>query len=148
MQETTIAMFAIGAFVIVFPLFWSAIVVLISRLSGWADLARQYPADGPVAGEVFRWCSARIRFLSSYSNCLTVTVSPDGIHIQPVILFRMGHAPLLLPWDAITALDRNSSWLIASARLQITDKDARDPTTLVLYGRGLAERLEQYFLYD
>ncbi len=143
MQESTVVIFVFAAFFIIFPLFWSAIVWLISRVSGWASLARQYPADGLIDGDVFRWCSARIRFLSSYSNCLTVTVSPAGIHMQPMLFFRIGHKPLFLPWSAIVDLDRHNSWPISSARLRIRDRGNDSPMTMVIYGRVLIESLLQ-----
>jgi hypothetical protein len=145
MQETTITLIVIVGFVIVFPLFWMAIVWLISRMSGWARLARQNPARGPITGDVFRWCSARIRFLSSYQNCLTVTVSSAGIHMQPVIFFRIGHDPIFISWKAVRNIDRQNNWLFPAIRLALENSDIGAPTAIVFYGRCVVENLERHY---
>jgi hypothetical protein len=145
MQEILMVLLAAAAFVIVFSLFWAAIVWLISRLSGWARLARQYPAVGPVAGDVFHWCSARFGLLSSHRSCLTVTVSPRGVHMQPVIFFQMGHNPIFIPWTAVLQFERDKIWLISCVRLRIKNTDNGRSTSIVIYGRGVVESLVQHF---
>lgn len=135
----------IVGYVILAPLFWIAIVWLISRMSGWARLARQYPATGPVAGHVFRWCSAQLRMFSRYSFSLVVTVSESGIHLQPIVFFKFGHDPIFLPWESIDRLERQRSPLFPSVKLWVEDQEDESPVTIVLYGRRLVESLEQHF---
>ncbi|MCP5084129.1 MAG: serine hydrolase [Alphaproteobacteria bacterium] len=96
MSETAIVILAIAGFAIVFPLFWMAIVYLISRIGGWSDLAKRFGSDDPPQGELFTWCSARLRMLCNYSNCLRVTVSDTGIHLRTPVFFKLGHRPLFI----------------------------------------------------
>ena len=131
--------------VVVFPLFWMAIVFLISRLSGWALLAGQYPADGPVSGEKFGWCSARLRFFSNYSNCLTVTVAATGMHIQPFLPFRFGHSPIFVPWTAIQELRLTNYWLTTAVLVKIRNREGGWPTTITLYGKRMAASLDKSY---
>ena len=144
MQDTNQLLF-IAAFAVVFPLFWLAIVFLISRLSGWASVARQYPADGPVAGERFHWCSARFRVFSNYSNCLTVTVATTGVHVQPFVPFRIGHSPIFIPWTAVQEFRRSNYWITSAVLLKIRNRSGGWPTTVTLYGRRMAGSLEKSY---
>ncbi|MEM8646189.1 MAG: hypothetical protein AAGF86_07575 [Pseudomonadota bacterium] len=145
MQEITIVMLAIVGFAIGFPLFWMAIIMLISRIGGWSELTKRFGSDAPAKGEVFTWCSARLRALCNYSNCLRVTVSDAGIHIRTLIFFKMGHRPLFIPWRAVQDLKVRRYWRYSSGTLAITDESPDWSATIVLYGWGLAERLKEGF---
>lgn len=144
MQDLSVILLAVCGFAIVFALFWTAIVHLISRLSGWSALARRFPANRPETGDAFHWASARLNWFSSYSRCLNVTLSFKGIHLQPVVFFRAGHAPLLIPWNAVKDVRFTSTWLFSSARLVIgSDRD--DWTqTITLYGGALTRGLQRH----
>ncbi len=145
MQETTITLLAIAGFAIGFPLFWMAIVTLISRVGGWSELAKRFGSDAPPDGEVFKWCSARLRIFCNYSNCLRVTVSDAGIHIRTLVFFKVGHQPLFIPWRAVHDLKVRRYWRYSSAKLTLKDQTGDWSATIVLYGWGLAERLARGF---
>lgn len=145
MQDTAIVLLVIAGFAILFPLFWMAIVYLISRVGGWSELAARFGHDGPVTGDVFKWCSARLRVACNYSNCLTVTVCDEGIHIRTLVFFKVGHPPLFIPWTAVRDLKVRRYWRYSSARLILEDPTGNGSPSIVLYGWGLAERLEQKF---
>ncbi len=145
MQEITIVLLAIAGFAIGFPLFWMAIVTLISRIGGWSELAKRFGSDTPAQGEVFTWCSARLRIFCNYSNCLRVTVSQAGIHIRTLVFFKMGHRPLFIPWRAVQDLKVRRYWRYSSATLTLKDDSTDWSATIVLHGWGLAERLKEGF---
>ena len=145
MQEITIVLLAIAGFAIGFPLFWMAIVTLISRIGGWSELAKRFGSDAPAQGEVFTWCSARLRIFCNYSNRLRVTVSQAGIHIRTLVFFKMGHRPLFIPWRAVQDLKVRRYWRYSSATLTLKDDSTDWSATIVLYGWGLAERLKEGF---
>jgi len=88
----------IGGFLIVFPLFWCGIVWLISRM-GWARMAQRFSAIRPIEGRRFQGCGARLGIGTNYSGCLNVIVGHSGLYLVPMILFRPGHQPLMIPWD-------------------------------------------------
>lgn len=91
------------AVVVVFPIFWMAIVVPISRVLGWSALAKHFavPADKNVFGQSFGWSSVQFNNFGGYSSCIGTVVSKQGIYLRPIRLFRIGHEPLLIPWRAI-----------------------------------------------
>ncbi|CAN0499304.1 unnamed protein product, partial [Discosporangium mesarthrocarpum] len=142
MQETLMVLLVIGAFAVVFPLFWMGVVYLISRVGGWAELAKRFGSDAPEKGELFTWCSARLRVLCSYSNCLRVSLSDTGIHIRTLIFFKFGHRPLFIPWAAVRGLQVRRFWRYSSAKLTVQDQTGNWSATIVLYGWGLADRLK------
>ena len=145
MWEFAIVILAIAGFAIVFPLFWMGIVYLLSRIGGWAELAERFGSDDPPQGELFTWCSARLRMMVNYSNCLRVTVSDKGIHLRTLVFFKMGHPPLFIPWTAVRDLKIHQLWRYSSAKLTVVDGSGAWSATIVLYGWGLADRLAQEF---
>ena len=92
-------------FLAVFPLWWSLVLWMISRIGGWASLAGKYAAGRRPEGVNYSWRSMRISPLMGYNNCLEVTLSREGIFMVPFVLFRAGHRPLLIPWSCIGSLE-------------------------------------------
>jgi hypothetical protein len=142
MSETSLVILIIPVFIVCFGMFWSLIVLLISRLAGWAKLARQYPARGPATGRTFAMRSARFGLLGSYRNCLTVTLSLAGIHMQPMIVFRIGHDPILIPWNAVVGLSRRDLMFSPGAQLKVRDAETSGVKEITFYGGALVEALE------
>ncbi len=145
MQNTLFIISIIIAFIIFFTLLWTGIVYLISRLSGWASLAGEFPAIGRVQGNVYNWCSARFRYFANYSNCLTVIVSPAGIYMQPIAFLKIGHKPIMIPREAISELECSNTFLFATANLEIKAGDDNRPITITLYGKRLVTNLAEWF---
>jgi hypothetical protein len=87
-----------------FPLFfagmWIAIAALLSRLSGWSELAKRYPAAAEPEGERVVWTSAQIGGVS-FRSCLNATLAPSGLYLVPARLFRLFMPPVLVPWSDI-----------------------------------------------
>ncbi len=89
----------VSVFPMVVPI---AILLLLSRISGWHLLARRFRAEGPFCGETWSWQSARFRGWFGYNNCLTVGVSPEGLYLAMMPFFRLfNHPALLIPWAEI-----------------------------------------------
>lgn len=97
-----IALMILGAFAVVFPLFWAAVLVLLSQIGGWSRLAQRFPAgDRPVTGEP-RLASWAMVGPISYRFVLTVRVNADGFFLTIMPLFRIAHPPLFIPWMDVT----------------------------------------------
>lgn len=90
--------------------YWLALVYLISLLTGWRKLARLHPADRRPSGHDVRGCGMQCGWGMHYSGCLNVTFSPCGIYLAPMWLFRLGHQPLLIPWDQVGGLTTRRFW--------------------------------------
>ncbi len=91
-----VALFPVG-----FVLFWLGISFLISRVA-WSRLASAYPGDPRFEGRRWHMTSAQIG-LAGYGSSLTVGASEKGFYLRPILPFRFGHSPILIPWTEITA---------------------------------------------
>lgn len=91
-----------------FALFWTVVLGLLSRVSGWSLLAESFMAAQPVTGEQFRFASAFIKrfrvFPVSYKGCLFLTISTGGIHLSMLKLVSFSSPPLYIPWSSIESV--------------------------------------------
>jgi len=87
-----------------------AVLNFIGKVSGWAALAENYRAMAPFYGEKWRFQSARMRYLSNYNGCLTFGANEYGMYAAGWGPFRIGAAPLLVPWSELT-VEKKSRWL-------------------------------------
>lgn len=85
-------------FGIVFPIFWSLIIGLISVISGWQRLAQRYRATLPPSGKVWRWQYGMIGW-AGYNGVLTLTANNQGLFMETLWLFGFGHPRLFIPWQ-------------------------------------------------
>ena len=73
--------------------------VKMLALAGWQRLA-QYRATRPLSGPGI-WLG-RVKLGSiQYKNVIQARVQAEGLGLEPLFLFRIGHPPLLIPWAAI-----------------------------------------------
>ncbi len=94
-------LFFIPLFVVLFiGGLWALIPLLLSRLGGWNRLGQQFAAHRPPAGKKFRSQSARLNRVR-YNNCLTIYVSTEGLYLRMILVFRLGHPDLLIPWSEL-----------------------------------------------
>ncbi len=134
-----------GAVIVVavtFIAFWLLCFWLVAQLGGWASLAETFATDRPPAGETFDWTSGKCNFISTYNNCLTVSVSDEGIRIRPMLLFRFAHKALFIPWDAIARMGARRELMRYGTALEITKPSGVHPMTL--YGSPLAMSLSRF----
>ena len=87
--------------VLAFPLFWLWVCFLIARLGGRAGAAKAFAARRRPEGTHFSGLSLQIAPATSYGGCVSATFSREGLWLAPVLLFRFGHRPLLIPWDRV-----------------------------------------------
>lgn len=93
-----IAIFA--GVLIVFPLFWSGVLGLIS-LGGWRKLARQYrEMRGPSGDRLPGARSIRLN-LANYNGVISAYAGREGLYMSVMFLFRPFHPPVLIPWGDI-----------------------------------------------
>jgi hypothetical protein len=87
-------------FALLFPVAWAGGTVLFAVVSGWRSLAEAYRFDGAFDGQRWGWKSATVGSVN-YDSCLTFGAARDGLYIRPHWLFRLGHAPLFIPWSDV-----------------------------------------------
>jgi len=90
---------------VLFPVFfvglWCFICFILSRLGGWYALGRRFRSDRVPDGEALRWQSAQLGGFCNYNRCLNMVISKEGLHLRIWPAFRLGHPPLLIPWEEI-----------------------------------------------
>ena len=125
---------------LLFPLFfalaWVASCAAIASMGGWRALAESYPAQAGLPGQRFRWRSLRMRRGASYNGCVHLVSSPMGLGLSVMRLFRVGHAPIFVPWDEVRA-ERGRFWLAPVITLRFT----RRPEVPVHLPRRLGEKV-------
>ena len=86
-----------------FPLFfagmWVLVTFIISKM-GWADLATNYLFEGEFTGKRIGIISASINS-ANYRNALILKYNQEGIYLRPIIIFRLFHKPVFIPWKEI-----------------------------------------------
>jgi len=85
---------------------WPGLLLLVSRMSGWRELSENYPSSGMVDGRMFRFQSAGLRLGTNYGGCLNVGVDQMGLHLSLLLLFRIGHSPVFVPWPDISTKEK------------------------------------------
>lgn len=124
--------------VLIFIFCWVALSILIAKLSGWASLARHYRTDAPRDGIRFRFQSAGMRFGTNYGGCLTIGVQRTGLYLAVWFLFRVGHPPLIIPWQDITMTERKRFFI-----RQVIFDFARCPNIPFIINKRLADKISQ-----
>ncbi len=93
----------IGGFLVVFPIFWCLIVMFLAHAGGWQKLARTYAAGSrPLAGTSHAAITGMVGWVS-YRFVLDIHVAEEGLFLDVMPLFRMGHPRLFIPWEAVSA---------------------------------------------
>lgn len=87
-------------FPVAFGVIWSSVVYLLAWVSGWQRLARHYRSARPPSGQPWGGFWAMIGPVS-YRGTLTLQAAPEGLYLTMMVLFRLGHPTLLIPWHHI-----------------------------------------------
>lgn len=90
--------------VVLFVIIWVCVSLLLAFAGGWRALARAYPAPHapPDGGWVER--EALLSGRARYKNVLRLCASDEGVFLSVAPPFRIGHPPLLVPWEDLFPL--------------------------------------------
>lgn len=84
-----------------FPVYFVSLWVLVAFISsrfGWIHLHREFGSRAPANGKWLGWRSMRINWMH-YRNSIVIYIDETGLYMKPMILFRLFHAPVLIPWE-------------------------------------------------
>ncbi len=83
--------------------FFCAVTGLLALVAGWPSLARRFAATHQPPGEELSFQVYGVGGVRE--NGVTVlVVSPEGLFLRPIVFFRVGRRPLLIPWEAIESV--------------------------------------------
>lgn len=111
--------------------------VVISYIGGWSSLAKRFATKQPFSGERWTGQSGQMRWIAGYHNCLTLGANEKGLFLATMILFRVKHPPLLIPWNEISITPKRL-WILGDfVRLTL----GRQESVPLLIRRKLADKL-------
>jgi hypothetical protein len=102
------------ALVLLFPLAYVLGLWIVSRLTGWAALARRFPVGsepGALKGRLY-FGSLHIGLFGGYNHCVVWSVHERVLRLAPWFFLRLWHAPIELPLDALAYRKRSRFWLV------------------------------------
>jgi hypothetical protein len=126
-------------FPLVFVLWWMFVISLVSYISGWKRLSRDYHSDEPFDGRMLRMRSVSMRWASNYGNCVNIGVNEKGLYLSVFFIFRPCHPPLLIPWEGISVKEMKSFFSGKATQFSF----AKCPGITVTVSRKTAESLRE-----
>lgn len=117
MKEVVMIAAIVVAFVFFFSILWSGIIYLISHLSGWHFLATRYQT-APLTEGFYRGVYGRIG-IANYNGVLRVAFTEKGMYLHVMPLFKIGHPPLLLPWNHLKDWKESHSFFQHAVKCKI-----------------------------
>lgn len=96
-QEAVPVWLIVVIFIPVFFLFWCFVIWLISHFSGWQRLAQRYRSLQLPSGDVWSWQYGMVGWVG-YNGVLTLTANDQGLFMEVLFLFKVGHSPLFISW--------------------------------------------------
>jgi len=115
-------------FFFVFIAMWVSISALLSYMGGWYGLSKVYPDRAARDGETFRFASMSLGkglFPVNYGSCLSVRVGVFGVRLATFFPFRLFHAPLFIPWSAVSACRPEKFLVFKQTAVYLTSPDTR-----------------------
>lgn len=94
---------------------WGFASFVIAVVSGWFALSGRFrwesnpSSPAKSAGPFFY--TVYMRFACHYSSVIRVTAAEDALYLSVLILFRIGHPPLRIPWNEIRMRRAKYLWL-------------------------------------
>lgn len=85
---------------VVMPVMWVVVGLLLSAVGGWRALSHRWTVRDPDQLPPTQLSSARVG-LVSYRNALLIGSDENGLVLGVMVLFRLGHPWLRLPWSAV-----------------------------------------------
>jgi hypothetical protein len=117
------------SFLLLILALWCGIYVTVSLLSGWHTLSKKFPCPREFqTNKSFRLTSVSLgpRFLPvTYGNSVFVSIGEVGIRISILLLFRILHPPILIPWDEVESVKRERYMLVNSTLISIKNDNRR-----------------------
>ena len=74
----------------------------------------------------------------AYENCVTLKITDQGLHLSLIFIFRIGHPPLLVPWEEIH-VEKYKGWLTEYAKLTLRQV----PQTPIYFSKSLALEINE-----
>lgn len=115
---------------------WAFVCWIIAQAGGWSRLAQSYLSQSEFTGRKWTLQFGRMG-LSRYRGVLTVGANREGVFLDVMPLFRVGHPPLFIPWHDIT-IGEDTEWMMLS---YVVFTFAKSPGVKLRLLRGLGDEV-------
>lgn len=127
-------------FALYFIALWVLVSYVLGLLSGWIALSRRFRGTGAFYSYQWPLQSLRMGTLPvSYRNCANLGADEAGLYLAVFPLFRLGHAPLFIPWSEIEVVSGVRGFIFKSRKL-LLGRQERIPLVVSV---SLAEKLRE-----
>ena len=118
---------------------WAMVSFVIAQISGWAVLSRSFCDRAAVHSYQWHFESARMRTLwGTYHNVAKFGADETGLYMSVLLPFRVGHAPLFIPWAEIQVSSGVRGLLFKSRKLLL----GRQQSIPLLISVSLADKIK------
>jgi hypothetical protein len=124
---------------LVVPVLWGGCCFLVSCM-GWRWFSRKYSVRVRPSGMVHRVPTVKFEFVGTYRNSVRVIFVPEGIYFSAPWLYRLFHAPFLLPWRSVGRIRKKAGFRQRGRGLIVEVEDEEGPIRL-----WLSKEMEEEF---
>ena len=136
---TTHPFYFVLSFAAYFIALWTMVGFVIGQISGWAVLSRRFRDRAAFHSYQWRFESARMRTLwGNYHNVLKFGADETGLYMSVLLPFRVGHAPLFIPWAEIQVSSGIRGLLFKRRKLML----GRQESIPLLISVSLADKIK------
>jgi len=107
-----------------FVAMWALTLYVLGVISGWEVLSKRFRFKGMFYGETWLFRSGRMRFYVYYGNCLSVGADESGLYLAVFPIFRIGHAPLLIPWSEVSVMSGDKGLIFKKRELRLGHQES------------------------
>lgn len=129
-----IALAALG-YALWFVFLWVVTIWIMAYATGWRRLAAVYgkrPLQFPIC---WQGQHLTLRKWGGYNGIIIVCADGEAVTFDLPRLFRIGHAPITIPWHEIT--------VVATQKRSVKFQTQRAPTVSIAISRDLAAKFDE-----
>lgn len=102
--------------------YFAIVLAVISRLTGWVQVAKKFPEQQDILIKKFRFQSMGFSW-GSYNNCVSVGIGNRGLHLSVPFPISLFHNPIFIPWTEIKDIKEKKMWWIRYVCFDISNAD-------------------------
>ncbi|MCA9775499.1 MAG: hypothetical protein KC800_02235 [Candidatus Eremiobacteraeota bacterium] len=97
-------------FPLVFISMWIFVSKMLAKVGGWQTIATLWPAPSTISVSRRYLKAGVFGSFCRYNGVLITGATKDGLYLDVLLPFRIGHKALLIPWDQLELICE-SKWL-------------------------------------
>jgi hypothetical protein len=121
------------------------ISTILSARSGWHRIATRFPykkIEDPRKFYFVRMSLGSGSFPVAYGGCVFVRLSPHGLGLSVIFLFRYMHRPIFIPWSDVSRCVRET------ARSDVTKISLHDEKSVFSFYGKVGESIYETYLSE